>query len=50
MITAIVGFFYWLGNQGQLDLWTCSPLVAWIMCVVFVVEVFATFAFLEGTS
>lgn len=40
MIVALIGFFYWLGNQGQLDLWTCSPTVAWWLGIAFVVELF----------
>jgi hypothetical protein len=48
MITALIGFFYWLGNQGQLDLWTCSPTVAWWLVLAFVVECFLWLALIAN--
>ena len=50
MITAIIGFLYWLGNTGQLDLWVCSPTAAFVLVCVFIVEIICEFTFVAGTT
>ncbi|CAB4151226.1 hypothetical protein UFOVP585_5 [uncultured Caudovirales phage] len=39
MVIAVIGLLYWLGNKGQLGLWKCSPVVAFVLVCLFIVEI-----------